>query len=85
MLFRSNRTDDFETKTPGYSLFSVAMGFDFKLAKRYSSFYINGTNILDKAYYDHLSRLKPVNVYNMGRNITIGIIFPFGTTGSKPD
>jgi iron complex outermembrane receptor protein len=48
--------------------------------------YAAGKNLLNKAYYDHLSRFKPgrlsdedptLGIYNMGRNITFGVNIPF--------
>ena len=51
--------------------------------KKIAEFYITADNLLDKAYQNHLSRLKyaDVNVitgrrgvYNMGRNITFKVV-----------
>jgi len=48
--------------------------------------YVAGNNLLNKAYYDHLSRFKPgrlsdedttFGIYNQGRNITFGMNIPF--------
>lgn len=38
---------------------------------------INGNNLLNKAYYDHLSRFKYYGLLNMGRNITLSLKFRF--------
>ncbi len=78
-----------ETKTPGYTLFNAAIGGTFtnKQNKPLCSVYVMGNNLLDKAYQDHLSRLKYFystpnpktgvdGIYNMGRNISFKIDVP---------
>ena len=49
--------------------------------------YISADNLLNKAYQNHLSRLKYADenvvtgrrgVYNMGRNITFKVVVPIG-------
>ena len=78
--------DDTETPTPGYALLSLSAGTDIQLrGKKLAEFYITADNLLNKAYQNHLSRLKytDVNVvtgrrgvYNMGRNITFKLVVP---------
>ena len=80
------RADDTETETPGYALLSLSAGTDIQLrGKKVAEFHITADNLLDKAYQNHLSRLKyaDVNVvtgrrgvYNMGRNITFKVVIP---------
>lgn len=41
---------------------------------------VNGNNLLNKAYYDHLSRFKYYGLLNMGRNITISLKLKFKKT-----
>ncbi|AKQ47136.1 energy transducer TonB [Rufibacter radiotolerans] len=80
---------DTETPTPGYSLLNLGIGGNLTNAagKTRLSVYLIGNNILDKTYQSHLSRLKyaPENpatgrtgVYNMGRNISLKVMVPFG-------
>jgi iron complex outermembrane receptor protein len=78
-----------ETHTPGYTLFNAGVGGSFanKEGKTICSLYIMGNNLFDNAYQDHLSRLKyfepyPTDprahgIYNMGRNISFKLDFPF--------
>ena len=76
--------DDTETETPGYALLSLSAGTDIQVkGKKIAEFYITADNLLNKAYQNHLSRLKytDVNVvtgcrgvYNMGRNITFKVV-----------
>jgi iron complex outermembrane recepter protein len=78
-----------ETPTAAYSLFNAGIGGSVtnKKGERIFDIYINGNNLLDVAYYDHLSRLKyflysptdanPAHgIYNMGRNISLKLDFP---------
>jgi len=70
--------DNFETYTPGYVLINASIGANLRVQKQLWTVYISGKNLADVKYYDHLSRLKYVGIYNMGRNITFGLILPFG-------
>jgi iron complex outermembrane recepter protein len=76
-----------ETATPGYSLLNAAIGGQFVNRKGNTLFnlFISANNIGDKAYQNHLSRLKyaPENlvtgrmgVFNMGRNFSIKLNVP---------
>ena len=78
------KADDTETVTPGYALLSLSAGADLTIQKKkVAELYITADNLLNKAYQNHLSRLKYVNsttgrqgIYNMGRNITFKIVVP---------
>jgi len=76
--FAQDRIDVFETDTPGYVLLNFNVGTKLKVQKQMWTFYISGTNMVNTKYYDHLSRLKEVGIYNMGRRITFGLVMPFG-------
>lgn len=75
-----------ETATPAYTLLNVYAGTDvLHRGKRLFSLYLSCENITDKAYQNHLSRLKYLDmnnatgrlgVYNMGRNFTIKLVVP---------
>lgn len=81
--FTQNRIDAFETATPGYVLLNASIGARVKVQKQMWSFFISGHNLTDKTYYDHLSRLKQVGIYNMGMNVTLGLVIPFGLYTGK--
>lgn len=78
--------NDTETATPSYTLFNFYAGTDIKYhGKRLLSLYLSGENLTNRAYQNHLSRLKyldtnPVTgrkgVYNMGRNYSIKVVIP---------
>lgn len=78
-----------ETSTPGYALLNAGFGAGFtdKKGRTILSLYVLGSNLLNTAYQDHLSRLKyfefyPNNpsgrsgIYNMGTNISIKVLVP---------
>ena len=78
--------DDTETVTPGYALLSLSAGTDIQVkGKKVAELYITADNLLNRAYQNHLSRLKYADenvvtgrrgVYNMGRNITFKLVVP---------
>jgi iron complex outermembrane receptor protein len=80
------RADATETVTPGYALLSLSAGTDIQLhGNKIAELYVTADNLLDKAYQNHLSRLKYADlntvtgrsgVYNMGRNITFKVVVP---------
>ena len=80
------KADDTETATPAYCLLNASIGTDIMYkGHRVACVSITGTNLTDKAYQNHLSRLKyadynPVTgrqgVFNMGRNVIFKITLP---------
>jgi iron complex outermembrane receptor protein len=80
------KVDDTETRTPGYALLSLSAGTDVNIHhKKVAELYITADNLLNKAYQNHLSRLKYCDtnnatghqgVYNMGRNVVFKVIIP---------
>jgi len=87
-VYLANNT---ETVTPGYTLVNLGAGTDItdKKGKVLVNIGLFGNNLFDVAYQDHLSRLKyfeeyPADprghsgIYNMGRNIGIKLLVPFG-------
>jgi iron complex outermembrane receptor protein len=75
-----------ETKTPAYGLWNLGMGTRVVHRKEeIFTLHFSVTNLFDKAYQSHLSRLKyaPENpasgrtgVFNMGRNFSVKIMVP---------
>ena len=88
--------DETETATPSYTLFNLSAGTDIKgrlsrgrlaSARRIASLYLTVNNLFDRAYQNHLSRLKytdenpktgQMGICNMGRNITLKVVLPIG-------
>lgn len=75
-VFDQDRFDDFETKTNGYTLIDAGIGTSIKTKKGKVSLWITAQNLADKLYYNHLSRYKPVGIFNQGRNVTFGLNLP---------
>jgi iron complex outermembrane receptor protein len=86
---RAYLTDNTETATPGYALFNAGVGAGVTNGKGKTLFnvYVLGNNLFDKAYFDHMSRLKyflyssmdtnPAHgIHNMGRNMVLKVDFP---------
>jgi iron complex outermembrane receptor protein len=86
-FFKQNKVDNFETASSGYTLLNASIGTTIRIGKSQDiTIYAAGRNLLDKAYYDHLSRFKPgrlsyedtgLGIYNQGRNVTFGLNIPF--------
>lgn len=78
--------NDTETATPGYVLLTASAGTDILLhGRKLCTLSVIGTNLTDKAYQSHLSRLKYADmnlatgrrgIFDMGRNITFKLAVP---------
>jgi iron complex outermembrane receptor protein len=76
-VFKQNKIDkEFETQTSGYTLIDASAGTTFKLKKQPVRIYISANNLFDKAYVDHLNRLKYVGFFNQGRSVSFGLQLP---------
>ncbi|OYX28802.1 MAG: TonB-dependent receptor [Flavobacteriales bacterium 32-35-8] len=73
--FAQNNVDVFETTSDGFNLLSAGLGGTFSLFKNEATITLSGTNLTNVNYINHLSRLKPDGIFNMGRNINIGISY----------
>ncbi|HUQ96770.1 MAG TPA: TonB-dependent receptor [Chitinophagaceae bacterium] len=82
-----------ETATPGYTLFNIGSGAEI-LRKGNPLFSLNlaVNNLADKAYQNHLSRLKYTDVnnatgrrgvYNTGRNFSMRLTVPLNISAKK--
>lgn len=76
-VLKQARFDSFETETDGYTLLDAGIGTSIKTGKGKLNLWVTGQNLLDKKYFNHLSRYKPAGIYNPGRNVTFGISVPF--------
>jgi iron complex outermembrane receptor protein len=72
-----NRVDRNELPTPGYSLVELSGGFDFKTGNQIAHFRISVNNLFNKAYMNHLSRYRLLNLPEQGRNIIVSLRLPF--------
>ncbi len=77
-----------ETVTPGYALVNLGLGSTICSQKRtLCSVYLYCNNLMDVAYQSNMTRLKyadpnnvtgRIGVFNMGRNISLKLVIPFG-------
>ena len=69
-----------ETATPSYTLLNITAGTDIRWHNRtVASVYLSGTNLTNRAYQSHLSRLKYADgpgICNMGRSFGIKLLIP---------
>ncbi|WP_406684107.1 TonB-dependent receptor [Seonamhaeicola sp. MEBiC1930] len=70
-----DKVSTFETTTDGYGLLSAGFGGSFNLFNNELNVSISGTNLTNNTYIHHLSRLKTDGIFNIGRNIKIGITY----------
>lgn len=75
-VLKQARFDSFETQTNGYTLLDAGIGTAITTKKGKFNIWVTGQNLLDEKYFNHLSRYKPVGIYNPGRNVTFGISVP---------
>jgi iron complex outermembrane recepter protein len=76
-VFAQNRPAQFEMTTPAYQLVNLGAGFDIQLKRNRIHIHLQCANLLDVSYYDHLSTLRDLGLYNIGRNFMAGLSVPF--------
>ena len=55
-----NRVDLFESRTAGYAVFNAFIQFSFEIGSMIHNISLNGENLLNKEYRNHLSRVKVI-------------------------
>jgi len=73
--FRQANVSGFETPSKGYTLVNAGLGGKVSLRDMKFDMSLSGTNLLNKSYVAHLSRLKPDGIPNIGRNIVLSVGF----------
>lgn len=71
--FAQNKNSTFETQTGGYTVLNLGASTAFDWSNTRIDLGFSVTNLLDKEYTSHLSRLKEYGIPDLGRNI-IGTI-----------
>lgn len=79
-----NHPGEFETSTEGYWLLHSSFSWLLQKGGRGIRLTLGGNNLLNKAYFDHLSRFKYFGIYNTGRNVSVSAVVPFYKTQNKP-
>lgn len=75
-VFSQTTPADFESSTPSYALVNLYLGVEIHQLKSPLTISISGQNLLNKAYADHLSRLKYYGLLNPGRNFMLNVHIP---------
>jgi len=76
--FDQNKPSEFETPTDSYFLLNAGIGTEIKVKNQLFLIDITANNLLDETYFDHLSTLKDLGVYNIGRSVNLSVKIPFG-------
>ncbi|HEY0433763.1 MAG TPA: TonB-dependent receptor, partial [Chitinophagaceae bacterium] len=74
--YAQERPAEFETPTAGHTLVNAGIGGSVHMTRRTITINISGNNLLNKNYYDHLSRFKDYGIHNIGRNIVVHVHIP---------
>ena len=75
---KQNNPTMFETESDSYFLLNAGIGTEIKWANQIMCFSVQANNLLNETYIDHLSTLKGMGYYNIGRNISVNLNIPFG-------
>lgn len=76
-VFEQDKPGEFETRTDAYFLLNASLSMSLNNIKNNIQISLVGNNILNNAYYDHLSRFKYFGIYNIGRNISLNFKITF--------
>lgn len=77
--FEQNHTAPNEKATGSYWLWKLGASTSLKKEGQEYIFGISANNLLNEAYYDHLSRFKDLGLLDMGRNIMLSFKLKFGS------
>ncbi|HNA65889.1 MAG TPA: TonB-dependent receptor, partial [Saprospiraceae bacterium] len=70
-----NKIAENEFSSKGYFLLDSGIMYSLPYQKSLVQISLTARNLLNKAYADHLSRLAALGIYNMGRNISLQVIY----------
>lgn len=71
-----NRVDRNERTTPAYQLINAGMGLNPLILKREISFSLQINNLLNTAFFNHISRWRQIGLPEPGRNISLYLKIP---------
>jgi len=75
--FAQNNPSPDELSSDSYFLLNASLGSKIKLGRQFVDVALNAHNLLNELYIDHLSTLREMGYYNLGRNISLSIHIPF--------
>ncbi len=76
-VFKKELVNAVESQSPAYQLVNAGAGMVIHGKSTNYSLNLAVTNLLNEAYYDHMSRFKNYGLLNMGRNISINLKINF--------
>ena len=76
VAFSNKNTSPEDEGVPGYALFDASIGCEIPLFGNNIRIDIIAKNIFDKKYFDYLSIIREIGIYNPGRNIVVNISAP---------
>ena len=71
-----NRVDRNERATPGSFLLHLAFGTNLNLDRRQFRLSLRVDNLLNTAYFNHISRYRLINLPEQGRNLVLSVRIP---------
>ena len=74
--FAQNRTDRNERETPDSFILNAGLGFSKRLLGQTAKFRLSANNLLNTAYFNHISRYRLLNLPEQGRNIILSLLIP---------
>jgi iron complex outermembrane recepter protein len=81
--FAQNNPAEFETPTAAYWLLNAGLSGNWNTKFGRILFSLTANNLLNKNYYDHLSRFKEYGIHNIGRNVVVHLTIPFSCSSTK--
>jgi iron complex outermembrane receptor protein len=81
--FKQNKPGQFETPTAAYWLVNAGINGNWQTERRTIIFSLTANNLLNKNYYDHLSRFKDYGIHNIGRNVVVHMNIPLLTNSPQ--
>ncbi len=74
--FQQKQVPSEEKTSAAYFLLNAGLGTTLKIGEQRFNLSIFANNLLNTTYVDHLSELKSIGYYDMGRNISIKLTIP---------
>ena len=74
--FAQERTDRNERETPDSFILNAGLGFSTRLLGQEAKLRLSANNLLDTAYFNHISRYRLINLPEQGRNIVLSLQVP---------
>lgn len=72
-----NQVDRNEAETPAYHLFHATLSYQWEWLQSDWQLSISGQNLFNRAYLNHLSRYRLLNLPEQGRNIVVSLSLDF--------